>query len=104
MILHNREPKRLLNDQPDFNKLNSYSVQELMDVMKTMDFEKIGITPAELFEDYVNEIRSVHNTELGQKQKNPPKNQVFHRKISSFYSEEIAQNIENFLVLRNLCL
>ena len=59
-------------DSIDFNKLNSLSVEKLTKAMESIDYAKIGVTPEELWADYASEVMQIHNTELGQKQKNPP--------------------------------
>jgi len=56
----------------DASILNSYSVEKLTKAMESIDYKKIGVTPEELWADYASEVMQIHNTELGQKQKNPP--------------------------------
>jgi len=61
-------------DQSDFNKLNSCSVEKLTAAMESIDYAKIGTTPAELWDDFVAEFREAHNQKLSERKKNPPKN------------------------------
>ena len=58
----------------DASILNSYSVEKLTAAMESINYAKIGTTPAELWDDFVAEFREAHNQKLSQRQKNPPKN------------------------------
>ena len=58
-------------DSIDFNKLENVSVEKLTAAMKAVDYKKLGVTPEELWGDYVAEVMANHNTELAARQKHP---------------------------------
>jgi len=72
-------------DKSDFNKLNSLSVEKLTAAMQSVDYKKLGVSPEELWEDYVAEVMENHNTELAQRQKHPPE------KLSTEEVKELRQ-------------